>query len=239
MVALLITCLAQDVVSDDATGGPDYIISGCGKEVPGSKATLLRSLLNEIRDDLPIILVEANTGTSSPYGFKSLFSSNDAITAVTSTFLKLSDLERVSINGELKTITFVCLGQDNQQTISTYNQLIREQPRGAALNEFGTEIIYILPFFFKELLRNPEPYRCPIFRGRVPAINGDDILASSQYGTLIHELVDKYLHQDQLNDREVYDLRDCIRLSPKRQLRNGANYDMFASGRSILHIRCL
>ena len=239
MVALVTICLAQDVVVDGATGGANYIVSGCGEEVPGSKATRLISLLKEIRDDLPTIHAEANTGTSSPYGFKSFFSSNMAITTVTSTFLKLSELERIPINGELKTITFVCLEPDNPETLPIYNQLIAQQPRGAGYNNFGTEIIYILPFFFKELLRSPEPYRCPIFRrSRIPAINGDDILSSSQYGILIHELIDKYLHLDHQNDHEAYDLRDCIRLSQERQVQNAANYDMFAAGESILLTSC-
>ncbi|KAL8689920.1 MAG: hypothetical protein Q9218_004514 [Villophora microphyllina] len=224
--------LQQDPKAEDITNNGNYLIARCGKDVAGGKANYLVSLLREIGADLPTIIVEANTGTSSEHGFKSLFTSNDAVPTVTANFGKLSESVNVSVAGKPTQVTFVCLEPGDPVTASAYNFATTTQPRGAAYNEFGSETIYLTPFFFT-LRRNSEPYRCPIFRRNHVAINGDDVLSTTQYAIIIHELMDKYLHFNYLDHAETYDLRDCIKLPLDRQLENAENYSHFASGRSI------
>ncbi|KAG8525624.1 uncharacterized protein KY384_009268 [Bacidia gigantensis] len=222
---------AQDPKANDITNNGDYLIARCGKGIQGGKADQLISLLRSIGGDLPTINVEANLGEDSIYGFKSLFTNNENIAAVTETYGKLSDAETVVVNGQATRVTFVCLELGDFTTASIYNTILTNQRRAAAFNEFGSEKIYLTPFFFEVLKRNPEPYRCPLFRKNRIAVNFDDILGTTQYGIIIHELVDKYLHFENLLQAEVYDLKDCIKLSADQQLKNAENFNMFASGR--------
>lgn len=238
---VVLSARAQEYVdpkANDITNNGNYLIARCGKDIPNGKAEQLVSLLQEIGRDLPVIVTEANTGIESAYGFQSFFTSNDAIPTVTDVFGKLSDSERVSVNGQETQVRFVCLEKDDPPTASIYAQFMNNQPRAAAYSEFGSGDIYLAPLFFTELQRNPAPYRCLIFRrwrlGWFPAINGDDILGTTQYATLIHELIDKYVHFDGLGGHvERYNLKDCINLQAPQQLVNAENYSMFASGRLI------
>ena len=229
---LLATVVSQsyaELWGGDITNNGNYLIARCRKDKTSGKAHQLMSLLQEIGGDLPAIVTEANTGFDSPYGFTSLFTSNDAIPDVTANFARLSNAENVTINGNLRQITFVCLEPGDPITASTFHYALTTQPRGVAFNEFGSELIYLTPLFFDGMMRNPAPYRCPIFRRNRVVVNWDDILGATQYGTIIHELVDKYLHPDDLDFQEKYDLRDCIRLSEDQQLINAENYNLFAS----------
>lgn len=231
---LICTCvgsfLVRDIKAEDISNNGNYLVARCGKSTPGGKADQVVSLLREIGGDLPTIIAIANTGTSSEYGFKSLFTSNDAVPTVTANYGKLSESESVIVGGRASRITFVCLEPGDPVTASAYNYAMETQPRGAAYSEFGSEKIYLTPFFFNHLRRNPEPYRCPIFRKTHIAINGDDILGTTQYGVIIHELMDKYLHFNDLGQAEKYTVRECINLPPDRQLQNAENYNLFASG---------
>ena len=223
--------LAQDLKADDITNNGDYLIARCGKHIPGGKADQLVSLLREIGEDLPTIIVEANTGTSSEYGFKSLFTSDDAVPAVTANYGKLSESENVLVRGRASQVTFVCLEPGDPVTASIYNSILAAEPRATASSQFNSEKIYLTPFFFSQLRRNPKPYRCPLFRKTYVAINGDDILGTTQYGIIIHELIDKYLHFSGLDQPEKYNLRECMSLPADQQLQNAQNYNHFASGK--------
>ncbi|KAL8728162.1 MAG: hypothetical protein Q9181_005436 [Wetmoreana brouardii] len=230
--------LAQDPKVDDITNNGNYLIARCGKNDIGGKAEQLISLLREIGEDLPTIIAEANTGTSSEYGFKSLFTSNDAVPAVTANYGKLSESESVLVAGRSQQVTFVCIEPDDPVTAITYNHMLATEPRAAAFSDFGTERIYLAPLFFAGLMRNPEPYRCPVFRRSRMAINSDDILGTTQYGIIIHELMDKYLHLNDLVHAEKYDIRECIKLPPDQQLQNAENYNFYASGVDYIpHVR--
>ncbi|MDI1492879.1 MAG: hypothetical protein OHK93_004662 [Ramalina farinacea] len=178
------TCAQQAQDSRKVPVG-NYLITGCSAILPAthdSKTALLTSILREIDADLPTLLVEANTGTDSNYGFTSLFTSDDAIEPVTAAYGKISDGATVILpNGAgERRVTFQCLEKDDPVTGNFLTQLEAQQPTGAAYNAFGQETIYLLPFFFTSVLRSPAPYRCPLFRqGRI-AINGDDILCESK-----------------------------------------------------------
>lgn len=60
--------------------------------------------------------------------------------------------------------------------------------------------------------------------------------ASTQYGILIHELIDKYLHFNGLDQPERYDLRDVIgdQWDEAGKVANAENYAYFASCKSHL-----
>ena len=62
--------------------------------------------------------------------------------------------------------------------------------------------------------------------------------ASTQYGTLIHELIDKYLHLNGMDQAERYSLRDVIgdRWDEAGKVANAENYAFFASCKSDLVI---
>lgn len=220
----------------DITNNGNYLIARCGKDVPGGKAEHLISLLREIGRDIPVIVTEAKNGTASAYGFESLFTSNDAMPAVTTVFSLLSDSESVSVRGQDTQIRFVCVEPDDPGTASIYAYAMSVQGMGVAWSRFGTADIYLFPSFFARLSRNPTPYQCPVFRptrlGVWPVENGHEILGTSQYAVLFHELVDKYLHLDGIGSHvEKYNLFECIRMSAQDQLLNAENYAMFASGR--------
>lgn len=182
-ILLPLSCAQQTQDSRKIPVG-NYLITGCSAILPSthdSKTALLTSLLREIDADLPTLLVEANTGTDSNYGFTSLFTSDDAIEPVTAAYGKISDGATVALpnGGGEKQVTFQCLETGDAVTGNFLAQLEAQQPTGAAYNAFGQETIYLLPYFFT-LLRSPQPYRCPLFRqGRI-AINGDDILCESK-----------------------------------------------------------
>ena len=77
--------------------------------------------------------------------------------------------------------------------------------------------------------------RCPSVINGVAAPN-DGALVSSQWGILVHELADKYLHFGETREekaakgKEVYKVQDCIELDAAKQIWNAQNYAMFASG---------
>ena len=58
--------------------------------------------------------------------------------------------------------------------------------------------------------------------------------ASTQYAILIHELIDKYLHFNGLDQPERYDLRDVIgdQWDEAGKVANAENYAFFASCKS-------
>ena len=233
--AALTTCLiaqlslAQDPWGDDVTHNGNYLIARCSKDIPGGKADQLISLLQEIGNDLPIIINEAKAGSDSPHGFKSLFKSNEAIPIVTSNFARLSNSTKVITDGQEQQVTFVCLEPGDPLTARVYHFITTARPGGIAFCEFGSPNIYLSPSFFDKILRNPAPSRCPMFRRNTLVRNWDDTFSNTQYGTIIHELMDKYLHPEFLNQPERYLLRDCIRLSKAQQLQNAENYNFFAS----------
>ena len=221
--------LAQDSWGSDVTHNGNYLIARCSKDVSGGKADQLISLLQETGRDLPKIIFEANTGTDSPHGFKSLFTSNESIPAVTANFAKLSNSTTVIVDGQQQQVTFVCLEPGDPFTAPMYDFVVSDRTGGIAFSQFGSPNIYLSPSFFRDISRDPAPYHCPLFRGDAIARNSDDIFSTTQYGTIIHELMDKYLHFETLDQPETYYLRDCIRLSEAQQLQNAENYNFFAS----------
>ena len=220
---------AQDRWDGDVAHNGNYLIARCSKDILGGKADQLISLLQEIGRDLPKIITEAKRGSDSPHGFKSLFKSDESIPAVTSNFARLSNSSRVMIEEQQQQVTFVCLEPEDPLTAHMYNFVTTAGPGGIAFCEFGSPNIYLAPSFFGNILRNPAPNRCPIFRRTTIVRNWDDTFSTTQYGTIIHELMDKYLHFEFLNQRESYDLRDCIQLPEAQQLQNAENYNFFAS----------
>ena len=233
--AVLTTCaiaqlsLAQYPWGGDVTNNGNYLIARCSKDKLDGKAEQLISLLQEIGRDLPTIIFEANTGSDSPHGFKSLFKSNKAIPVVTANFARLLNSTRVIIDGQQQQITFVCLEPGDSLTALMYNFITTARPDGIAFCEFGSPNIYLPPSFFGNISRSPAPDHCPIFRRNAIVKNSDDIFSTTQYGTIIHELMDKYLHFESLDLPESYSLRDCIQLPEAQQLQNAENYNFFAS----------
>ena len=154
----------------------------------GGKAEQLTSLLQEIGHDLPTIIFESNTGSDSPYGFKSLFKSNKAIPVVTANFARLLNPTRVIIDGQQQHVTFVCLEPGDSLTALMYHFVTTARPDGIAFGEFGSPKIYLPPIFFGNLSRSPAHDHCPIFRRNAIVRNSDDIFSTTQYGTIIYEL---------------------------------------------------
>ncbi|KAL8920962.1 MAG: hypothetical protein Q9208_005988 [Pyrenodesmia sp. 3 TL-2023] len=223
----------------DVTSNGNYLIKRCGKGIPGGKAEQLVSLLQEIAADLPSIITEAEDGTKSIHGFKAFFTSDSSIPPVTHYYSNITSSAPVLIAGvQPEPVTFICLEYGDPFTAWVYRVLTKIHGHVAGLSSAKTEAIYLPPLFF-QLPRVPRPQQCPVFgagayfRGRDAAVilHGDQELGSTQWGTIIHELVDKYLdfHGRQSHFRETYRLEECIRLPAFQQVINAENYSLFAS----------
>ena len=104
-----------------------------------------------------------------------------------------------------------------------------KNPKTAAYQTFGNSAIYLFPPFW-DLPREPDERFCPQVRNNKVAVN-DQTLGLHQWGTLVHELADKYLHPAYEEGMvEYYDVQDCIDLPAGRQVVNAENYSLFASG---------
>ncbi|KAI4087467.1 MAG: hypothetical protein LQ348_003083 [Seirophora lacunosa] len=231
MVSLSRAQNPYDPKAKDVTSNGNYLIKRCGKGIRGGKAEQLVSLLREIAADLPSIIAEANTGVQSAHGFKSLFTSDDAIPTVKGYLTNISRSATVTIDGQPKQVAFVCLERVDPFTAAVYHDMTRRPFHNitAGTSEFGTPNINLPPLFFR-LRRTSRPLSCPRFDRKHATIHQE--FGATQYGTLIHELLDKYLDFNGRDRRvkEVYGLRNVIKLSADRQLLNAENYNLFASG---------
>ena len=78
--------------------------------------------------------------------------------------------------------------------------------------------------------------RCPaVDRDTGRAVPDDGGLVSSQWGIVVHELADKYLHFGETREQarmwpEVYNLQGVIGLGAEMQVMNAQNFAMFACG---------
>ena len=218
---------SQDIWGGDLTSHENFLIARCGKDISGGKADQLINFLRELGGDLPRIIIEAQSGSRSPYGFKALFTSDQSIPVVTAAFSNISDTASFP-NPRKEQITFVCLEPGDPFTSQIYHFVNSTHP-SLAFNEFDSPNIYLCPSFFDGTAPRPKPYHCPLFRRDAIARNADDILSTTQYGIIIHELIDKYLHPHFLNQSEYYNLRECMKLPQAQQLQNAENYNFFAS----------
>ncbi|KAL9015202.1 MAG: hypothetical protein Q9173_000172 [Seirophora scorigena] len=230
MVSLSRASNPYDPKAKDVTHYGNYLIKRCGKGVRGGKAEQLVSLLHDIEADLPSIIAEANTGVQSVHGFKSLFTSDDAIPIVKGYLVNISNSAAVTIDGQPKQVAFVCLERGDAFTAAMYYDLTRRPFHDviAGMSELGTPNINLPPLFFR-LRRSSSPFSCPNFHRKNVTIRRE--FGATQYGTMIHELMDKYLDFNgrDTHVKEVYGLRNAIRLPADRQLLNAENYNLFAS----------
>lgn len=228
-----------DPKANDVANNGNYLIKRCGKGIPGGKAEQLVSLFQEIGADLSSIVTAAEDGTKSIHGFRAFFTSDNSISPVTHYYTNISSSAPVLIAGvQPKQVTFICLEYGDPFTAWVYRDLRKIPGHVAGLSVYHTEEIYLPPFFF-QLPRVPRAQQCPVFRGgpsssgrdAAVALNGDRELGMTQWGTVIHELMDKYLdfYGRGLHFRETYALEDCIRLPAFQQVINAENYSLFAS----------
>ena len=71
----------------------------------------------------------------------------------------------------------------------------------------------------------PAPHECGRTNRAKTALI--DVPAYTQYGILVHELVHLYLQETALTP-EVYDINECIALSPDERVANPGNYEYYA-----------
>ena len=228
LLTLIILVASSDPLAGDLTNNGNYKIWRCGKNISGGRADQLISLLQEIGNDLPTIVVDANQGTDSQYGYQAFFKTNDNIPFVTDTFGKMSDSASVNVGGQEQQVVFVCANPGDPVVATVYNNMMATQPRAAAYSAFGNNAIYLFPFFWA-LSRKPYPFRCPHVRNGICSPNSD-YLGRTQYATIVHELADKYLHLNDMNAMDVYNIQDCIDLPANEQIDNAENYAMYVSG---------
>ncbi|KAL8644995.1 MAG: hypothetical protein Q9226_007495, partial [Calogaya cf. arnoldii] len=154
-----------DPKANDVIEHGQYLIKRCGKGIPGGKADQLSSLLEDIAEYLPSIIIEAADGINSAHGFQNLFTSDDAALFVAEYFTKISSNAPVVIKGQPKKVEFICLEKEDPFNAVYYRQMALQHINIFGLSEKGTEKIFLPPYFFK-IAPDPAFYSCP-FTGPV------------------------------------------------------------------------
>ncbi|KAL8848565.1 MAG: hypothetical protein Q9221_006398 [Calogaya cf. arnoldii] len=221
-----------DPKANDVIVHGQYLIKRCGKGIPGGKADQLSSLLEDIAEDLPSIIIEAADGINSTHGFQNLFTSNDAASYVAEYFTRISSNAPVVINGKPQKIEFICLEKEDPFYAIYYRRMALSRIDIFGFSEEGTEKIFLPPYFFK-IATDPAFYSCPFtgHRSGDKNVYGGEKLGFTQWGVIIHELMDKYLDHDGRRDdfNETYAINKIVRLPPEQQRLNAENYAVFAS----------
>ena len=245
LVFALRVCLAQQLPLFPDDWANDFAFSGnrqiwrCNKDEQDGYAAQIKSLLEEIDRDLPTILGEANRGTDSPYGFSTWFKTNENIEAVTRELMEVQQAPDVPIMVTIapdKTpaiphipLTFVCINEDDQIFKPYYDYCMQRNGdlKTTGYSIWGTQLVIICPYFW-DYSRLPAPELCPRVdtKGKFRAAAA---LGWNQYGLLMQQMIEKYLHESKGGLDEVYTAQSMINLPAEKQIDNPGNYDMFAS----------
>ena len=230
VILLLTSCIAESLAA--VYQWQNYYMSHCTE----SQASQVISVFRDYETALPSILHEANLGLQSAYGFQSFFSVSENQVAVTSIFTQIKDTALITLpSGNSHSIVFFCINQGDPTTVGAYNMWLEDTRRTAAALR-GTYEIWLLPSFWHHKPGPPALFDCPTVHGN-KVLAGTDELRGSMWLILVHELVEKYLHElfsdspsDYPDYPEVYTMQECIDLPADKQVWNAQNYALFAAG---------
>ena len=244
LFALVVAAMSQQVVDKY---GNDFAFQGenqqrqiwrCNKDQPNGYAAQLKSLLIELDQDLPTLQSEANRGTDSPYGFATWFKTNDNIQTVTGVLAKVQESAELDVTVNIfpgtpiaipkLPLTFVCINDDDP-VFKAYYDWCQQGQQGlnrAGLAIWGTALIIICPSYWN-LPRLPPSTQCPRVdtKGKFWVSSG---LGWNQYGFLLHEMIEKYIHTTGQGLGEVYLAKEMIALSPEKTVDNPSSYQTYA-----------
>ena len=194
------------------------------------QTSTLNSLFDDINHDIPTILNSITQGLASPNGFPALFKTEANIAPVTTLFQRIGNRDRLNTGVIRYSVLFTCVNPGERYTSQMF-QYSLQNPDVPAASDSKNNDIFIFPLFW-ELLRGPSYTQCPGIEGN-RALPNDGRLVASQYGTIVHELADKYLHFGESREHwtasvESYSVQDAIDLSAEDSLQNAQNHALLA-----------
>lgn len=194
------------------------------------QTSTLDSLFDDINHDMPFILQSTALGLSSPNGFPALFKTEANIAPVTALFQHIANKDRLNTGVIRYPVIFTCVNPGERHTGKMF-QYSLQHPDVPAASDSKTNDIFVFPLFW-ELMRGPSYAQCPGIEEN-KALPNDGRLVANQYGTLVHELADKYLHFGESREHwtasvESYNVQDAIELSEGDSLQNAQNYALLA-----------
>ena len=195
-----------------------------------TQTSILQSIFQGFPGEFSSIISEVGQGVASPYGFSAFFKTDASIPRVLNLFQRIANKDRLNTGVLRYSIIFNCVNP-GEPLLATKLAYAQQNPDVPAASDSRTNDIFIFPLFWT-LIRTPG--RCPAVQDNHAVLN-DGNLVTSQWGTIVHELADKYLHFGETRAQaamwpEVYNIQDCIDLPVERQVMNAQNFAMFACG---------
>ena len=236
-VLVLPATRAQSAYSTRLVEGYDYY------RCDPAQINALGNLFRSLDTDIPLAIVEVMKGFASEYGYPSFFKSQGNIVPVRSTFEKLVYHERVPLEGHKENIRIICVNYADAETEHWYaswlshDRELHDIGSGAGPDRIGVSLtksreLLLFPTFW-ELKVSADENDCPRIikrRDRARAIPNTTQLARNQIGVLVQQLVNKYIHLQEVNLEESFVIDDCIGLASEQQPLNAMNYAMLVSG---------
>ena len=242
---LAVTHTATGINQNISTLGFNTIIEGCGGYVDG-----INGLIRQAKGGALVGASDAHWGTTSRYGYLSMFKKDESIWRVTNIYNSI--IESKKLPGLIpnpenpKSPHFACATGNSQYLVRKLNLNYdpRERcrwggPQSTSINTFyaeGTAYIFLCPSFFK-LQRQADRPHCPAVHE--DRFAGDPKIFYKRYQiyTLFYELVRFYLGRDALSDHsdphEELDWNNCVRLGVEASVRNPTNYQIYVACKAI------
>lgn len=225
----MVTSILGIAQAQDSVYSGNYEILFCGAGTPGSKASVLQSIIPHTLANLQAVLDDVKLGTKSTHGFAAFFKTNDNIATVQKVFQAMIDAHNIGIDNTNP--VFACADPKEDLTKKTYADCLnwRDVPLGS-WPQYG--VIFICPFFWT-LLVLPFHSACPSVSNNV-LVPDNTRLSTNQFGVMVHELVHLYAPAlTAIVDAtvETYDVQKAVNLDAKASLANANNYALYAAGK--------
>ena len=231
---LLAHARPQDVVSGSsfAIGGVDdwdsagnYLIYSCGSE-----ATNVNILL-----DLTYLILQTAILSTDGSAYKAFFRSANpnSMTAVLKAITAGTNI--TTANHGSRRPTLVCANADDQH-IRGYWNICSNSEGTVVIQPPATSIIFLCPNFFS-LKPLPKPADCGVVNHAGTRLIPTNYIARTQFGFLVHVLVDMYLQnmgKSKASGGDVRDENSCLALPPSQALTNPSSYVLYASSKCPL-----
>ena len=231
---LLARARPQDVISGGsfAIGGVDdwgsagnYLIYSCGLE-----ATNVNIIL-----DLTYLVLQTAILSTDGAAYKAFFrtANPNSMTAVLKAVTAGTNITTTKYGSRRPTL--VC-ANPNDQHLHVYWNICRNSEGTVIIQPPGSPIIFLCPIFFS-LKPLPEPADCGVVNHAGTRLIPQNYLARTQFGFLVHVLVDLYLQNMGKSNASGGDVRDqnsCLALPPSQALTNPSSYVLYASSKCPL-----
>ncbi len=220
----------------------NYWLVGCHASAPNAAAAQLKDLITQVRLNIRLVILEAQKGVASQFGFRAFFKTNDNISRVIEIFKKIANGDKIkhhkanqrkSWHTSWKGHPVIgCAFTPKDKVNPEVYQMCQSPPR-YAYQPIGSKWTFLCPSFWNAM-EAPSFSQCPDIHANGSLANPADLqLHMSQQAIFVHEMVHMYLGLHiQSEIVEHYTLSAVMELSAEEAVENASNYGYFYSGKS-------